>query len=237
MHIPKDRPRRPAVRLAWLAVAVALVLVVAWRFTMPPTDRADGSADTAEAGPPWRYGATDARFTITLYADLECPYCGAYFPRLRAWVNLHPDVRLQWHHLPLPDHEPQASALASAAECAGAIEGQAGYWATVDWIYRHTRGGGQGLPEGTALPGQRAELAACLESGRPQAIVREQAGEALHDGISATPALRLHDSISGQTLLLPGPVEGDALLSALDLLSVSAASTPLLAPTATTWSP
>lgn len=222
MHTLKDCRRS-----AWRVVIVALLLVVAWRLAAPPAGRTAGGTHAVEAGPPWRYGATNARFTITLYADLECPYCSAYFPTLRAWVDQHPDVPLLWHHLPLPDHEPKASELASAAECVGALDGQASYWTTVDWIYRHTRGGGLGLPEGTVLPGWRADLATCLESGRPQGIVREQANEALREGIHATPALRLHDSISNQSLLLSGPVESDALLSALDLLSGSKAPTSL----------
>ena len=37
--------------------------------------------------------------------------------------------------------------------------------------------------------------------------------------IAATPALQLRDRESGKTLLLHGPVEGDALLSAIDLLA------------------
>jgi len=51
---------------------------------------------------------------------------------------------------------------------------------------------------------------ACLDSGHPQAA------QALRDGITATPALRLRDELSGQPLLLLGPLEGDALVSALD---------------------
>nr|HPK33371.1 disulfide bond formation protein DsbA [Ottowia sp.] len=37
---------------------------------------------------------------------------------------------------------------------------------------------------------------------------------------------RLQDRQSGKTLLLHGPVEGDALLSAIDLLAASAAAEP-----------
>ncbi|MDU8475563.1 thioredoxin domain-containing protein, partial [Pseudomonas syringae pv. actinidiae] len=44
----------------------------------------------------WVYGSREARFTIVEYADLECPYCKDYFPHLKAWVDQHPDVNLQW---------------------------------------------------------------------------------------------------------------------------------------------
>jgi hypothetical protein len=46
-----------------------------------------------------------------------------------------------------------------------------------------------------------------------------QADEALRSGINATPTVRLDDGLTGKSLLLHGPVEGDALLSALDLVA------------------
>jgi hypothetical protein len=39
--------------------------------------------------------------------------------------------------------------------------------------------------------------------------------------VTATPSLRLHDRETGQAILLQGPIEGDALLSAIDLLTSS----------------
>lgn len=32
------------------------------------------------SGPPWQMGNPEGRFTLTLYADLECPFCREYFP-------------------------------------------------------------------------------------------------------------------------------------------------------------
>lgn len=61
-------------------------------------------------------------------------------------------------------------------------------------------------------------LQRCLDSERPQLIVRDQAEQGAHGGITATPSLRLEDRQTERSLLLQGPVEGDALLSAMDLL-------------------
>src|SRR5690606_8496100 len=44
---------------------------------------AAGSEAPKAGGPPWLYGLADARFTVVGYADLECPYCRAYFPALK----------------------------------------------------------------------------------------------------------------------------------------------------------
>ena len=60
------------------------------------------------AGPPWRYGRDDARFTVVEYADLECPFCRAYFAVLKQLDRRAPEVNWQWHHLPLTMHEPAA---------------------------------------------------------------------------------------------------------------------------------
>lgn len=52
-------------------------------------------------------------------------------------------------------------------------------------------------------------------------MIRAQAAEAARQSIAATPALQLRDRESGKTLLLLGPMDGDALLSAIDLLAAS----------------
>ena len=69
-------------------------------------------------------GNPEGRFTLTLYADLECPFCREYFPQLKRWVGNNTDVALQWHHQPLAAHEPAASAEARLAECAAEAGGR-----------------------------------------------------------------------------------------------------------------
>jgi predicted DsbA family dithiol-disulfide isomerase len=64
----------------------------------------------------------------------------------------------------------------------------------------------------------------CVDSDRVDRVVHEQAAAAARDGIAGTPTLRLEDHATGRTLLLPGPVEGDALLSAIDLLIADVAA-------------
>ncbi|MBY4674362.1 DsbA family protein [Burkholderia multivorans] len=174
---------------------------------------------TGRAGPPWVYGRADARFTIVEYADLECPYCRAYFPVLKGWIDAHPEVNWQWQHLPLAMHEPAATVDAQIAECAGEAGGHAAFWKAVAWIYAHTRGDGQGLPPDTAYPDLNPAMQRCLASHRPDATIQAQAADAMKHGIQATPTLLVRDRQSDKTIVLPGPVEGDALLSAIDWLS------------------
>ncbi|MBS3685108.1 DsbA family protein [Klebsiella quasipneumoniae] len=209
---------------ALIALAITLLLVATGYLTSQSGSRAKTSANSAvsqsfQAGPPWRYGKADARFTLVLYADLECPYCKSYYPMIRAWVDRNPEANLQWHHLPLPMHEPAATRQARLAECAGEAGGHAAFWQAVTWIYQQTRSDGAGIAENMQYPALTPEIKACLNSTRTEAIIQTQANEGSREGVTATPTLKLSDNQSGRTLVLPGPVEGDALLSALDLLS------------------
>lgn len=170
-------------------------------------------------GPPWIYGDADARFTVIEYADLECPHCKSYHAPLMQWIDTNPDVRLQWHHLPLSDHEPAASQEAVLVECAGRTAGPSAFWAAIDWIYAHTQDSGRGVPESTKYPELTAALRACLADPNVHAVVQQQAAQARQDQIAATPTLRIEDRQTGRRLTLPGALDGDALSSALDLLS------------------
>jgi protein-disulfide isomerase len=212
--------------IAGIVTLAAVLLLLSWSLArVPRSDTQAADRATAPAGPPWRYGNIDARFTLIEYADLECPYCRAYFPVLMRWIDANADVNWQWHHLPLAMHEPSATYEARLAECAGETGGHRAFWNAVAWIYRQSRGDGRGLPPDVELPGATSDLRECLASTRPDAVVRAQIEEAERLNIAATPTLRLVDNWSGQSLLLPaGPIEGDALLSAIDLLASSANS-------------
>lgn len=209
-------------RAWWLAAACVVFAASAWGFLasfQPENPVAVEQAAVEKApGPPWRYGPVSARFTIIVYADLECPFCQSYTPVLRAWIDGHPDVNLQWHHLPLTTHEPAASEQARWVECVGETFGHARFWEAIAWVYQHTRGGGQGLPPGTAYPNDAA-VQACLNSERPGQSVRQQADQARKDGLNATPTIRLVNRSIDRSMTLSGPIVGDALLSALDYLA------------------
>lgn len=168
---------------------------------------------------PWIYGSPSAQFTVVEYADLECPYCRAYFPVLRHWIDEHPAVNWEWRNLPLPMHEPAATREALLAECAGEVNGNSAFWRAIAWLYDHTDGNGAGLAAGTQLPGMSRAIRACLKSNLPHNVIRLQATDAADEHILDTPTIRLLDRNTGRTLELQGPVEGDELLSALDLLA------------------
>ena len=212
------RPRWP-----WVVATALVALLLIWLMYRLPGESSTQSptpVSTAQAaGPPWQMGNPEGRFTMMLYADLECPFCREYFPQIKQWIGINTDVALQWHHQPLAAHEPAASAEARLAECAAEVGGHAAFWQAVEWVYAHTRSDGQGLPDGLRYPESTPAVEQCMASERADAVIRGQAAEATKSGVTATPSLRLLDRQTGQAILLQGPIEGDALLSAMDMLS------------------
>jgi protein-disulfide isomerase len=209
-----------------LLVSGALVVcatILAIRSALPTRNTAaptrSRSPDTETHAPPWIYGQAKARYTIVEYADLECEFCREYFPVLKRWIEANPEVNWQWNHLPLQMHEPAATQSARLAECAGEAGGNSAFWTTVAWVYQHTRGNGTGLPADERAPAMSDAVQSCLNSKRPDAVIQTQISEGAREQISATPTLRLLDRKTGRTILLSGPIEGDALSSAIDWLA------------------
>lgn len=223
MQVQAFRRRNRRLRWPWVMAAALGALLLIWLVSrspgeFPPQSPAPVSM-TQPSGPPWQMGNPEGRFTLTLYADLECPFCREYFPQLKRWVGNNTDVALQWHHQPLAAHEPAASAEARLAECVAEAGGHAAFWHAVEWVYAHTRSDGQGLPDGLRYPESTPAVELCMASERADVLIRSQAAEATKSGVTATPSLRLLDRQTGQAILLQGPIEGDALLSAMDMLS------------------
>ncbi|TCL02179.1 thioredoxin domain-containing protein [Sodalis ligni] len=229
MH-PSSRFNIRSVSFSFLLILAATLVagLVAWTnqgSSHTPVQALSSRASPTRHRPPWHYGNADARYTLIEYADLECPFCREYFPVLRQWIDANPDVNWQWHHLPLQMHEPAATREARLAECAGEAGGPPAFWSAVAWIYQNTRSDGQGLPENAQYPGITSLVQRCLDSEGHGSVIRAQVMEAENQGISAAPTLLLRDNTTGKTILLNGPAEGDALLSAIDLLSINQAVT------------
>lgn len=170
---------------------------------------------------PWVYGSPDARWTVTEFADLECPYCKTYTPALKSWIQQQKDINLQWHHLPLDLHGPVAVHEAMLAECAGRLGGTKTFWQAIDQTFERTRSNGQGFNGHLDVDGvDQQDLVACTASDKQIASrISQQVGEALKAGVSATPTLLVRDNMTGRSIKLEGPADGLLLLSAIDFLA------------------
>lgn len=208
-----------SVVLCSLAVSAAALLAVLLK---SPTTR---NITQESYSAPWIVGPRNARFTIVAYLDLRCPYCRTYLPQLLAWTREHPETNLQWHHLPLTAHEPEATSIARLAECAGIAGGDEAFWSAVTWLYQSDSGSRSDLLRHVESINQE-RFAQCVDGLEPDALIRNQAESALSSGIAGTPSLRIVDTLRTTDLTLAGPVESDALLSAIDWLVTMPADAP-----------
>lgn len=220
----------------WSVTGILIALVTVCTALMLLTVCAALIGTSVKATPvqngPWIYGAPGARFTVTEYADLECPYCKDYFPQLKSWIDTQADVNLQWHHLPLSIHEPVAGREARLAECVGMSSGNQAFWTVVELIYRQTRSNGAGLPTNLDVSSSKAaDLAIAVEgcSAPTQAVgqrVQQQVKEAAMKEIDATPTLIITDNLTQRSIKLLGAATEDSLLSAIDWLATPPEAAP-----------
>lgn len=167
---------------------------------------------------PWVYGTKDARWTITEFADLECPYCKSYTPELKQWVSTQKNVALQWHHLPLPSHGKTAVHEARLVECAGKLGGGTAFWQAVDKVLERTLSNGQGFTGPLNLENiSNDDLETCVSQEIGVSVhIDQQIEEAKRLGISGTPSLLIVDNLTGRSVKLEGPADSATLLSAID---------------------
>src|SRR3546814_17962842 len=96
MQVQAFRRRRWRPRWPWVLAAALVALLLIWLVSRTPGESSAPSpapVSTAQvAGPPWQMGNPEGRFRLTLYADLECPFCREYFPQLKRWVGNNTDV-------------------------------------------------------------------------------------------------------------------------------------------------
>lgn len=209
----------------WPLIVAILAGLTAASF---PLIRDQAEAVAQRHSGPWVYGPLDARWTITKFADLECPYCKTYTPVLKAWVKQQRDVNLQWHHLPLQFHEPAASRQARLVECAGVLGGPEAFWKTVDQVFQRTHSNGQGFHGHLDVTGvDTRDLEDCSSNDQEVAMrIVQQIKEAAARGISATPTLVITDNTTGRSIKLEGPADAVTLLSAIDWLAAQSGRNP-----------
>ncbi|MFT5431685.1 MAG: protein-disulfide isomerase, partial [Myxococcota bacterium] len=81
-------------------------------------------------------GATDAKVTLLVFSEFECPFCSRVNPTLAKILDTWPkDVRLAFMHQPLSFHKNAKN----AAKLAVAAHMQGKFWEAHDLLFKHTR--------------------------------------------------------------------------------------------------
>lgn len=201
-RLPRTRPRVPA-WLAALGIVALLGLIVAAYYFLRPLDApipagagalyADLEQGTTAEGYP-RLGREDAPVTVEVFSSFACPHCREFsdewFPVMADEVAAG-QVRLVY--LPVAHIGPGAAEAAATALCA---DEQGQFWMMHDVLFewqdrfltqvfaqRRLEKGAEAL--GLDMSAYRA----CLESGRPQAVI-DRARQAFDQrGLRGTPSI------------------------------------------------
>jgi protein-disulfide isomerase len=84
----------------------------------------------------WTYGKNDARITVIMYSDMDCPYCKKFHTSISHIIPDYPDtIRWVFRHMPIDASHPHAREKAETAECVGAIGGKDKFWKFLDLMY------------------------------------------------------------------------------------------------------
>jgi len=92
-------------------------------------------------------GNRDARYSMIVYEDLECPFCKVFAEIPEKAIEQIKDLNFISRANPLPFHMPVAAKEAVLAECVAEELGDKGYFDFTRKVFKLTLTNGQGLPE------------------------------------------------------------------------------------------
>jgi protein-disulfide isomerase len=125
------------VMLGIVGMTVLIFAGLAWAIIKAPSDTNTGVETSVtfsnDDTQPFQ-GPKDAKVTVHIYGDLQCPACKLSEPPLKAAMAKYQDrVKFVWKDFPLPIHR-NAKASALAARCA---YDQGWFWKMHDELYDH----------------------------------------------------------------------------------------------------
>lgn len=156
-------------------------------------------------------GPANAKVTVHIFSDFQCPFCARAAPTLAELQKSFPtDVRLAWHDLPLGFHK-QAQLAAEAAREVQAQLGDAGFWRFHDRLFEEQKSPG-GLERehlervAQSLGCNMPKFRRALDDRVHRARVQEDADAASQAGIRGTPSFLVaaHRQSSGEFYYLSG---------------------------------
>lgn len=143
-------------------------------------------------------GATNAKVTIQLFSEYQCPFCGRIEPTMTQIEEAYAGkVKIVWRDLPLPFHK-DAPLAAEAAREAYAQKGNAGYWKFHDALFAKQKEPGamqrEGLEKIAAEQGlDLTKFKAALDTNKHKAKVDADMKIAQDAGISGTPGVVINN--------------------------------------------
>ena len=141
----------------------------------------------------WIRGDVNAPISVVEFSDLECPFCKRFHPTMMRVVEEYPGkVNWVYRHFPITSIHPKALKEAEAAECAGELGGNEGFWKYIDLIFEITPSNNNlnlsllpTIAERIGL--NREDFDACLSSGKYTKKVQDHYNQAIEAGGTGTP--------------------------------------------------
>jgi protein-disulfide isomerase len=169
-------------------------------------------------------GKPDARFSLVVYMDYECPFCRKNHSTIQKILATYPDtVNIVYRHYPLSFHA-NSEKEAEAAECAAEVGGNDAFWKFTDGIFAKTTSNGTGfaLSDLPILAGQigldKGSFQACLDGGQKAKIVSAEEDTGTAAGIQGTPANELIDHTTGKVTAIEGAQPFEEFQKTIDSL-------------------
>jgi protein-disulfide isomerase len=143
-------------------------------------------------------GNEDAKVTLVLFSDFQCPFCKAIvddaLPQIKKDYIDTGKAKLYFRHFPLTSIHPNAQKAAEAGECANE---QGNFWAFHDEMFKNQTNW-EGLPSDQAIAKfgeyanivglNGAQLSECVSSGKMADKVKKDADDGSKVGVNGTPA-------------------------------------------------
>jgi protein-disulfide isomerase len=155
----------------------------------PPPERKEVPAPDASS--PVK-GSANAKVTIQVFSDFECPFCKRVEPTLAELEKEYGNkIKIVWRHMPLPFHK-NAPLASEAAQEAFAQKGNAGFWTMHDKLFESQ--GGEGIERPVlekVAQGMNLDMdkfKAALDTRKHKAKVDADAEVGNKAGIGGTPA-------------------------------------------------
>jgi protein-disulfide isomerase len=172
-------------------------------------------------------GNRSSRIALIEYSDLECPFCKRFHETAKQIVKDY-DGKVMWvyRQFPLSQLHSKAPNEALAAECAGSLGGQEGFWNFVDIVYDNTPSNNgldpAKLPEFAGQIGLNVtDFNNCIQSGELSANVDADYQSGIKAGVSGTPGNILLDTKTNSIQIIPGAVPYDQIKPVIDKMLAS----------------
>lgn len=144
----------------------------------------------------WVLGPKDAKVTVVMFSDFECPYCAEAVPQVKQLLAEYPTkVRFVYRHFPLTDLHTNAFQAAEAAECAGE---QGKFWEMHDGLFENQKTLNletiNKISQRIGLNGEQFNQ--CLDSKKYEVAVSQDIEDGKKYGVDGTPTFFVNKQLA-----------------------------------------